>query len=520
MEQSIDNKIPIENRKKILLLSDDIRTFSGIATVSRELIMGTCDQFNWVQLASSPNPDDNGKVFDLSAQIFQEYGLSTSLKLYGSTGYGDPQKLREIIKIEKPDAIIHFTDPRYWEWLYMMEDEIRSKIPLMYLNIWDDLPDPQYNEGAYASCDLLYSISKQTYGINKRVLDRINYNVIDEEKLTKIKSIEGDSVVISYLPHGINKTSFFPIDETNPAYIEFKKSACDEDDEFIVFWNNRNMYRKQMGTVVLGFRQFYDNVKRLLGIKKASKIKFIMHTLAVEPMGTDLPALIRSLAPDCNIKITNGFLSTEQLNYLYNIADVTVNVTSNEGFGLGTAESLMAGTPIIVNVTGGLQDQCGFKNKNGKYFTEKDYIKIKSLHNSKGEYEHGKWCYPIFPSNITIQGSVPTPYIYDDRCNSEDLALALSHFYSLSREERKELGKLGREYLLDETTLLSADRMCDKFFKVTTEFLSKWKPKEKFVLINTNTYLSNRKTDVYDSVTTNPINNEMIENYILSKESK
>ena len=34
-----------------------------------------------------------------------------------------------------------------------------------------------------------------------------------------------------------------------------------------------------------------------------------------------------------------------------NINDVTINMGPNEGFGLGTCESLMNGTPIIVNVT-------------------------------------------------------------------------------------------------------------------------------------------------------------------------
>ena len=55
---------------------------------------------------------------------------------------------------------------------------------------------------------------------------------------------------------------------------------------------------------------------------------------------------------------------------------------SNEGFGLGTCESLMAGTPIIVNVTGGLQDQCGFRLK-GKLLTAEDYKEIKSLHDDR-----------------------------------------------------------------------------------------------------------------------------------------
>ena len=51
-----------------------------------------------------------------------------------------------------------------------MEAEIRRDIPIFYYNIWDDLPDPQYNELYYRSSDLLMSISKQTYGINNRLL--------------------------------------------------------------------------------------------------------------------------------------------------------------------------------------------------------------------------------------------------------------------------------------------------------------------------------------------------------------
>ena len=160
--------IPKENRKKILLLSDDLRFHSGIATVSRELVIGTSEQFNWVQLAAAAEHPENGKIIDISQAVNTELNKTDSnVKLYCSTGYGDPIKLREIITLEKPDAILHFTDPRYWEWLYYIENEIRREIPLMYLNIWDDVPDPQYNQTAYASCDVLYSISKQTYGINK-----------------------------------------------------------------------------------------------------------------------------------------------------------------------------------------------------------------------------------------------------------------------------------------------------------------------------------------------------------------
>ena len=40
-------------KKKILLLSDDLRMSSGIANVSKQLVMGTVDKYDWVQLGAA-----------------------------------------------------------------------------------------------------------------------------------------------------------------------------------------------------------------------------------------------------------------------------------------------------------------------------------------------------------------------------------------------------------------------------------------------------------------------------------
>ena len=71
-----------------------------------------------------------------------------------------------------------------------MEAEIRRDIPIFYYNIWDDLPDPQYNELYYRSSDLLMSISKQTYGINNRLLP------------------DYEDWQTTYVPHGISQRRF------------------------------------------------------------------------------------------------------------------------------------------------------------------------------------------------------------------------------------------------------------------------------------------------------------------------
>jgi hypothetical protein len=61
-----ENYIPRDQRKKILLLCDDIRVHSGIATVARETVLNTCHHFNWVNVAAAINHPDTGKKLDIS----------------------------------------------------------------------------------------------------------------------------------------------------------------------------------------------------------------------------------------------------------------------------------------------------------------------------------------------------------------------------------------------------------------------------------------------------------------------
>ena len=163
--------IPSDQRKKILLLSDDLRVTSGIGVMSREIVEGTCHHFNWVQVGAGVNHPDAGKLVDLSDAVAKETGVADAhVRIYGCNGYGDSRLIRYLIEAEKPDAILHFTDPRYWIWLYQMEHEIRQTLPILYYAIWDDLPYPLYNREYYQSCDAIFGISKQSHNIHKQVL--------------------------------------------------------------------------------------------------------------------------------------------------------------------------------------------------------------------------------------------------------------------------------------------------------------------------------------------------------------
>ena len=169
------------------------------------------------------------------------------------------------------------------------------------------------------------------------------------------------------------------------------------------------------------------------------------------------------------------------------MADVTINIASNEGWGLGTTESLMTGTPIILNVTGGMQDQCGFKYK-GKYLTYKDYEWVHTLHDDRKwannkDLTWGKWVKPVWPSNRSMVGSPPTPYIFDDRCRFDDVAQLIKDWYDEGKENRTKYGEVGRTYCFREESGMTANLMCQNFIKDMDNTFDNWvsrKPYEMF----------------------------------------
>ena len=163
--------LPKDQRKTILFLSDDIRVHSGVAIMANEIVEGTCHYYNWVQIGAAINTPNVGSMIEFSEEMQKRTGVrDASVKIIPYNGYGDSRVLREVLKKEKIDAVLHFTDPRYWIWLYQLEHEIRQYIPLFFYAIWDNIPFPYYNENYYRSCDWIGTISKQTYNIVKNVI--------------------------------------------------------------------------------------------------------------------------------------------------------------------------------------------------------------------------------------------------------------------------------------------------------------------------------------------------------------
>jgi len=457
--------LPQNERKKILLICDDIRVHSGVATVARELVLNTAQHFNWVNVGGAINHPEANKRMDLSADTNNNTGLTdSSVILYPTNGYGDARLIRHLIQVEKPDAIFLITDPRYFIWLFQIENEIRKKMPIIYLNIWDDYPAPMYNRSYYESCDALLAISKQTKNINTLVLG-------DKAK----------NKIIQYVPHGLNENIFKPVDNT-PELKEFKKKLFGgKEIDFALFFNSRNIRRKQIPDTMMAYKLFVDGLSE----EQAKRCAFVLHTQVVDDNGTDLEAVRELLFgdnPKYNIVFSPNMLPADQMNLLYNSTDCQILLTNNEGWGLSLTEAILAGNPIIANVTGGMQDQMRFSKK-GKWIDFDD--KFPSNHTGTIK-EHGEWAFPVYPTNRSIQGSPLTPYIWDDRCNAEDAAEQIKAVYDLSKEERKALGLKGREWALSDEAGFTGKKMGVNVINTLDKLFATWKPREKYELVNAN----------------------------------
>ena len=463
--------VPKDQRKKILMLSDDIRTHSGVGGMAKEIVLNSAHHFNWVNLGGAVKHPEAGRAFDLSNNINELTGLTdSSVKVIASNGYGDPNILRSIILMEKPDAIVHFTDPRYWIWMYQMENEIRQHCPLIFYTIWDDLPYPMWNREFYRSDDMLLCISKQTKNLVENVLR-------DHPKPGRIK----------YVPHGIDEKKYFPI--VNDFEFEvFKEKILEEERDFVVLHVSRNIRRKNQSDIILAWRTFLDQ----LPIEKAKRCMLLMKTEPSFEHGTDLNAVMDSLCdPEIHkVKIINDRFDEKHLNYLYNCSDAHMFFTDNEGWGLGLTESLTAGRMIIAPVQGGMQDQMRFEDENG------DWINFSTKHpsNADGKYKKcGEWAMPIFPKTRSIKGSPVTPYIFASQCSIEDAAIALMKVYKMDPEERERRGLAGREWILSDESGCTAKRMGQAFITNINDLLKEWKPQPRFniIKIDDSTILNN-----------------------------
>ena len=397
----------MSEKKTILVLSDHPMAPSGVGTQTK-YVMTTLlrtGKYKIVSLGGAvKHPNYEPQIITDPAWDEGDFIV------YPVDGYGSVEAIRSILWTQKPDILWFMTDPRFYEWLWAMENEIRSVVPMVYYHVWDNYPFPMYNKKWHSSTDVIASISKVTHDIVNNVSPETENH---------------------YVPHAVDSNIFRKVEDVHVEHF-IQENFPEHDGRFCVFWNNRNARRKHSGSLIHWFKKFADEVGK-------ENVCLIMHTDPKDPNGQDLELVLENEGLlDGTIILSKQKLPPTALSMMYNMADCTINVADAEGFGLATLESLSCGTPIIATMTGGLQEQI-----------------------TNGEEWFGIGLEPVAKALI---GSQVVPYIYEDRVSEEQVVNALKEMYNMSKEDRDKMGSLGAKHVQENYNF-------DKFNKSWIELI-------------------------------------------------
>jgi len=404
----------VSEKKKIFVLADHPFTPSGVGTQTRYFIEALLKTGRYSFVCFG------GAIKHENYQPMKTHEWGDDWIIYPVNGYGNQDMVRSVLHAHKPDLVWFMTDPRFWGWLWSIDNEVRTHVPMVYYHVWDNKPYPMYNKGHYLSNDKIVCISKVTHDIVQHVTPEIDN---------------------CYLPHAVDSDVFKPLPRNEVLNLKHT-TIPNSKDKMTFFWNNRNARRKQSGSLIFWFKEFLDKVGH-------DKAVLLMHTDPGDVHGQNLTAIIN----DLELNRGQVFLSTqklppEELAKIYNLADCTINISDAEGFGLATLESLSCGTPIIVNMTGGLQEQ---------------------VTDGKNWFGIG-----IEPSSKAVIGSQDVPYIYEDRLNNTDFVNALLKMYNITAKEREALGQAGREHVQKNYNFNSYTNEWVKIIDETIEKHGSW----------------------------------------------
>ena len=405
-----------KRKKKIVVLSDHALCTSGVGVQTRHLIEGLLNRYpgEWT---------------------FRQFGAAVKHSNYDTVmvnddfiikpidGFGDPDLLRLTLATEKPDLLLLFTDPRFFIWLFEMEDEIHQVCPIAWWHVWDNYPIPDYNSPLYEATDLINCHSYLTYEMcHKNFPEKSNF-----------------------IPHALPEEVFRPLPKNKKNSLKSQLLGPQREDHFTVLWINRNARRKRPGDLLEAWALFMKELNEKYNHQKAT---LILHTDPMDQEGPNLFSMVDHLGITNSVVFSTERVAFDHMNALHNISDCCINISYAEGFGLSTLEAMQTGTPIIALKTGGMTRQ---------------------VVDHRDQSENGVALPVEFRSLV---GSQTVPYIYEDYCSAPTTAHALMQIYELGDDKRESLGQKARDYVMSE---FSYDKTIEKWHHTMSDLVENWK---------------------------------------------
>jgi glycosyltransferase involved in cell wall biosynthesis len=424
---------------KILTLSDHPLSPSGVGTQTKYIIEGLLKTGRYQVISLG------GAIKHQDYTPLKVEGYEDDWMIFPVDGYGSQDQIRSVLHVHRPDILWFMTDPRFYGWLWDIENEIRTHVPMVYYHVWDNFPYPEYNKGYYQSNDYIACISKVTHDVVNEIVP-----LVDNK----------------YIPHAVDTNIFKKANEEEAGSLR-KDNFKNNPDKFVAFWNNRNARRKQSGAVIWWWKQFLDEV----GHENAT---LIMHTETKDQHGQDLDHIMYHLRlTEGQLVFSRQKLPPEELAKIYSMADCTINVADAEGFGLATLESLACETPIMVTMTGGLQEQVTETDK----ITHEVVLERQATADPVNMMAHGVG---LVPTSQSIIGSQDVPYIYEDRISGKQFVDGLLKLYNMSAEERADLGRAGRQHVLNNYNFENYLNTWDEVLTELHEKAGSWETRKNY----------------------------------------
>lgn len=365
---------------RILTISDDPRSNTGFGKVHKNIINSIKDNERYYVTSMGWYSPTHAQT---KSQIYNADGLSIVsdpdyriIPVASSETYGIPT-FKKVVDFFRPNIVITVGDP--W-----MVDGI-AKFKEQYEFIWigyvpiDGLDMPVKFKGTLSQMDYVV-----TYG-------RFGSQVL--------ASTDFDMTKVTEICHGVDEKLYTPSNK-----IQAREKLEIPTNPFLVLWVGRNIHRKRVDVMLEAFSKFIspsiscrncgaiyfkghsnyeyiDSQKRCLScqlnLEEDQIIKFrgredcmlFLHTTSFD-IGFEINEYIHKyglngkiIAPS-NLQVGMG-IPEEDMATIYNAADVFVNTSTAEGWGMPIHEAMASGVPVVVPDFGGYIESLVQKNETG-----------------------------------------------------------------------------------------------------------------------------------------------------------
>jgi len=330
------------SKLKFLLVSTHVQQFTGYSKVSHGILE---------QLAKNPNLDLTHFGFQRHPQTppgFRDYPSNVAV-IDAATLENPPQQgfgyghLVDVIRKKQPHVIMIYNDMAVVT--RFLEEIRKSGIPRTF-KIW-------------VYCDQVYDCQLQgMIDVLNRDADRVfTFTSYWKKQLKE----QGITRPLNILGHGFDPRVFYTV----PRELA-RKSLKLPDEPFVIMSLNRNQPRKRYDLIIMAFVELLVKypTKAILLLcicdkgEKGGWWLFEIFVRELKKRGVPIEQFGNRLM----ISSQDMVFKDEDINVLYNIADVGISAAEGEGWGLCTFEQMGVGIPQIVPDIGGYKEFCTAQN--------------------------------------------------------------------------------------------------------------------------------------------------------------